>query len=99
MNAAVLASKPHTGRKGKRKVDGCVGVRSEVENTEAGVKTSGLSVDPHLNQVTVGPSGTNRAEGGIVDRALPWPGHVAAEGDPVAEAFWALLERAGYTVW
>ena len=62
MNATTLASKPHTCRKGKKKADGCVGVRSEVESTEVGVKTSGLSVEPHLNRVTIGPSGTISAQ-------------------------------------
>ena len=99
MNAAAFASKPHTGRKGKGKADGGVGVCSGVESPEGGVKTSGLSVEPHLSRITVGPTGTNRSEGGTVDRVRSKPGHVAEGADPVADAFWALLERARYTVW
>lgn len=76
-----------------------MGARSEEESTEAGVKTSGLSVGPHLTRVTVGPSGADMPEGGTVDQARPQPGQVAEGADPVAEAFWALLERAWYTVW
>ena len=76
-----------------------MGARSEEESTEAAVKTSGLSVGPHLTRVTVGPSGADKPEGGIVGLARPQPGQVAKGEDTVAEAFWALLEKAWYTVW
>ena len=67
MNAIACVSKPHTCRKGKRKVEGGLDVCSEVESTEVGVKTSGLSCEPYPSRVTVGPTGTNRPEGGTVD--------------------------------
>ena len=38
-------------------------------------------------------------EGITLSQTPPVTGHVAARGSPAEEAFWAPLERAGYTVW
>ena len=43
---------------------------------------------------------TEEIDDGItLSQAPPDTGHVAARGSSAEEAFWALLERASYTVW
>ena len=63
------------------------------------MKTDPLPDEPLSRQVLIEPTGASSPEGLPVDQGCPETSHVAEEPASVAEAFWALLERAGYTVW
>ena len=45
------------------------------------------------------PIGEDSYDGVTDQQASPMEGHVAGEASSPADAFWALLERACYTVW
>ena len=45
------------------------------------------------------PTGDGNLNEAARQHVFPREGHVAKEPGPTAEAFWALLEQVGYTVW
>ena len=68
-------------------------------STGFGVKADPLPDEPQSMQWLIEPTGVSSPEGFPVDPGQHEAGHVAEEPASVIEAFWALLERAGYTVW
>ena len=70
-----------------------------LESTGFGVKTNPLLDEPHSRQLSIEPTEVSGPEGFPFDQGRPETGHVAEEPTSVVEAFWALLERAWYTVW
>lgn len=99
MNEAAFNSKAQPGKKGKGKAKGCLNVCSEGENARFGVKTIDLPGELQPSWGTCEPNVIGSPEGVRANHDLPETGHVAEDASPVAEAFWALLKQAWYTVW
>ncbi len=69
------------------------------DSTELVVRADPLPTGLQGLQVVTEPTGVGSPEGSPVGQGRPVTGHVAEEPTSVAEAFWALLERAGYMLW
>ena len=94
-----MESKAQSGRKRKRITEGDLNVCSELGSTGFGVQNDPLPDELLSGQTVIEPTGASSPEELPVDQGCSDTGHVADEPTSVAEAFWALLERAWYTVW
>lgn len=54
---------------------------------------------PPAKATSVGPTGEGILEGVATNKGTAEAAHVAVSKNSTSEAFWALLERVGYTVW
>lgn len=99
MNIEASTSEPSIEKTRKRKakpgLNGCSGP----EVAKSGVTSQIPTYRPPAKVTIVGPTGEKVPEGVTTNTDAAEAAYVAARENPSAEAFWALLERVGYTVW
>ncbi len=87
------------GKVRKRKAEEGLKLYLKEEEESFGVWASDLPGGSQPNGETGGPTGGEGLQGVTANQVLPDMSHVADGPSSTAEAFWSLLERAGYTVW
>ena len=95
MKDAASESQSPSGRKRKRNSEGDFITCSVPGSTWFGAKADPLPDEPQSRQWSIEPTGASIPEGLPTDPGQIEAGHVSEEPTTVAEAFWALLERAG----
>lgn len=92
-------SEVRSGKSRKRIAEDGLKVCAEEASARFGVRTSDLPGGLRPGWGDRVPTGLTSADGVTANQALPGTSHVAAGASSAEEAFWALLEHAGYIVW
>ena len=92
-------SKIIPGKGRKRKAEEGLRLCSREGEESFGGWTNDLPGGARPNWETGEPTGGEGLQGVTTNQVLPNTSHVADGSSLAAEAFWSLLERAGYTMW